>query len=155
MYFNSGGRNGGEQVLGVTDPAKRFLYAEGTTRAGFQTWLALANPQAAQAKVVVTYLFGDGSPPAQENLTIPAKSRATVDVNKDAGAGKDVSIALTSNQPVVGERVMYFTTSGAIMGSCHSGVHNSTGASEAGTQWSFAEGTTRPNFQEYVCMMNP
>lgn len=155
MYFESGGINGGEQVMGVTDPARRFLYAEGTTRSGFQTWLALENPQGSQAKVVVTYLFGDGTPPAQQNVTIPSKSRETVDVNKSVGAEKDVSIALTSNQPIVGERVMYFTTPGAIMGSRPSGVHNSTGASQACKGWYFAEGTTRSNFQEYLCLMDP
>jgi len=155
MYFSAGGINGGEQVMGVTDPAKRFLYAEGTTRTGFQTWLALENPQSVQAKVVVTYLFGDGSPPKQENVTIPSRSRETVNVNASVGADKDVSVALTANQPIVGERVMYFTTPGAIMGSRPSGVHNSTGASQAGTGWYFAEGTTRSNFQEYLCLMDP
>jgi len=155
MYFNSGGINGGEQVMGVTDPARRFLYAEGTTRSGFQTWLALENPQSTQAKVVVTYLFADGTPPAQQNVTIPSNSRETVDVNKSAGADKDVSIALTSNQPIVGERVMYFTTPNPIMGSRPSGVHDSTGTAEASTGWYFAEGTTRSNFQEYLCLMDP
>ena len=155
MYFSAGGLNGGEQVMGATDPGLRFLYAEGTTRDGFQTWLALQNPQDAEANVLITYLYGDGSPPGAQNLTIGARSRQTVDVNAGAGAGKDVSIAVTSTKPIVGERVMYFTYPKPILGALASGVHNCVGVAVAGTSWYFAEGTTRGNFQEYLCLMNP
>jgi outer membrane protein assembly factor BamB len=155
MYFNTGALNGGEQVMGVASPSTRLLYAEGTTRAGFQTWLALQNPQSVDANVIVTYLYADGSAPLQQNLRVGAHTRQTVDVNAGAGADKDVSIAVSATRPVVGERVMYFTYPGKILGSQPSGVHNCTGASSAGTSWYFAEGTTRSNFAEWLCLMNP
>jgi outer membrane protein assembly factor BamB len=155
MYFKAGGINGGEQVMGVGKPGQRFLFAEGTTRSGFQTWLALQNPGDSDANVLITYLYGDGTPPGAQNVVVRAKSRQTVDVNLGAGAGKDVSLAITANRSVLGERVMYFTYPGTILGSKPSGVHNCTGAAQATTGWYFAEGTTRSNFQEYLSLMNP
>jgi hypothetical protein len=141
--------------MGVTNPGTHFLYAEGTTRNGFQTWLALQNPQAEDANVLITYLYGDGSAPVQQNVRVGAKTRQTINVNTGAGANKDMSISVTANKPVVGERIMYFTYPVAIAGSYASGVHNCTGAALAGTSWYFAEGATYSNFEEYLCLMNP
>lgn len=155
MYFKANGLNGGEQVMGVSSPVLRTLFAEGTTRSGFQTWVAIQNPQEQEANVLVTYLYADGSDPVQQNMKVPAKSRQTVDVNVGAGAEKDVSIVVTANRPVVAERVMYFTYPGTVLGGHPSGVHNSTGVSAPGNSWYFAEGTTRSNFNEYICLMNP
>jgi outer membrane protein assembly factor BamB len=155
VYVDLPGLTGGEQVMGSTDPSTSYLFAEGTTRDGFQTWLALQNPNDQPVDAIITYLYGDGTPPAQENLSVGAKSRETVDVNLGAGPGKDVSIAVTSNRDIIGERVMYFTSPGEILGSQPTGVHNSTGVKRAMSSWYFAEGTTRYNFQEWLCLMNP
>lgn len=155
VYFVANGLNGGEQVLGETDTSTRFLFAEGTTRTGFQTWLALQNPQDAEANVLVTYIYADGTPPMPQNVVLAPRSRQTVDVNTGAGAEKDVSMAVSSTRPIVAERVMYFTYPGQIMGARPSGVHNCTGADEGASSWYFAEGTTRSNFREWLCLMNP
>ena len=154
MYVDTGTVSGGEQVMGVTDPGKSFLFAEGTTRAGYQTWLALQNPGNTDADVLVTYVYTDKAPKA-ENVTVKASSRRTIDVNLNAGEGEDVSMAVISNQPIVGERVMYFESAGDVLGVRTDGVHNSTGVRSAGESWYFAEGTTRYNFQEWLCLMNP
>lgn len=155
MYFTAGGLDGGEQVLGRAGTSTRFLFAEGTTRSGFQTWLALQNPGDAEANVLVTYVYADGTPPVPQNVVVPAKSRLTVDVNSGAGAEKDVSMAVNSTRRIVAERVMYFACPTPILGSRPSGVHNCTGADEGATSWYFAEGTTRGNFQQWLCLMNP
>lgn len=154
MYVDTGEISGGEQVMGVTTPGKSFLFAEGTTRSGYQTWLALQNPGTADADAIVTYYYADGEPKA-ENVTIPAASRKTVDVNTSAGAEKDVSIAVTASSDIVAERVMYFRDTTPIMGAGPAGVHNSTGSDRAATGWYFAEGTTRSNFNEWLCLLNP
>ncbi|MHB8894690.1 MAG: DUF5719 family protein [Candidatus Geothermincolia bacterium] len=155
MYFESGGLNGGEQVMGVSDPSLHAMFAEGTTREGFKTWLAIQNPQASDTNVLITYLYADGSVPVQQNVRVGALTRQTIDVNAGAGENKDMSIAVTSTRPVVSERVMYFKYPQAISGSRPSGVHNSTGAAAAQTSWYFAEGATYSNFAEYLCLMNP
>lgn len=155
VYFTADGRDGGEQVLGRTGTSTRFMFAEGTTRAGFQTWLAVQNPQDTEAKVLVNYIYADGTPPTPQNVTVPPRSRQTIDVNTEAGAEKDVSMAVTSNRSIVAERVMYFTYPNRILGMYPSGVHNCTGADAGARSWYFAEGTTRSNFQEWLCLMNP
>ena len=154
MYVDTGAVSGGEQVMGVTGPGKSFLFAEGTTRSGYQTWLALQNPGDRDADAIVTYYY-TGRAPKAENVTIPATSRKTIDVNLNAGAEQDVSIAVTANRDIVSERVMYFRDPNPILGVNPEGVHNSTGTDQAGTSWYFAEGTTRNNFREWLCLMNP
>lgn len=88
-----------------------FYFAEGYTGSGFQEYLTLGNSQSNDASVQVLYLFADGNFQAEE-MTVPAGSRATVDVNTAVGWGKDVSIRIASNQPLVAERPMYFNYNG-------------------------------------------
>ncbi len=45
MYFDYQGKwTGGHDVLGANAPSKSWYFAEGTTRAGFDQWLCLQNP---------------------------------------------------------------------------------------------------------------
>ncbi len=69
---------------------------------------------------------------------VPARSRATVDVNMDVGAGEDVSCRVTAGQPIVAERPMYFDYHGK-----WAGGHVAMGTAGPGTEWHFAEGCTR------------
>lgn len=154
MYVDTGNISGGEQVMGVSSPSTEILFAEGTTRSGYRTWLALQNPGNDDANVLVTYIYPD-KPPSPQNLTLKGSSRQTVDVNLNAGEEEDVSIAVNSTEPIIGERVMYFEDAGDILGAGPNGVHNSTGVSSAEDSWYFAEGTTQSGFQEWLCLMNP
>lgn len=158
IYFNANGLDGGEQVLGATATSRNILFAEGTTRAGYQTWLALQNPHEVETSVIITYLYQDGTESTTESVHVPAMSRKTVDVNLGAGPEKDVSIMIApsfGNPSLVAERVIYFTHSQEILGARPSGVHNSIGTYSPSTEWFFAEGTTRENFKQYLCLMNP
>ena len=87
----------------------------------------------------------------------------TLDQNPNTGAdltvqlfdevnrpGQDVSMKVTSSKPVVAERPMYFNYKGA-----RDGGHDVLGATAAGKQWYFAEGTTRDGFEEWLCLQNP
>ncbi len=155
LYFQNWGLRGGEQVLGATEPKNRLFFAEGTTREGFQMWLAIQNPENSDAKVVLTFLFADGSTPVQELKTVRKKSRETVDVNSIVGPGRDVSVSVSSNKPICAERMLYFRTPFVILGSSVDGVHNCAGVSEPDNNWLFAEGTTREQFREWISIMNP
>ena len=75
------------------------------------------------------YLCGDGVN-EQRELTIKARSRFTVAVHGEGlGIGVqdnnhgDVSIKVSSDQPIVAERPMYFSMGGGIVGG-----HNTQGA---------------------------
>ena len=126
-----------------------FYFAEGYTGDGFQEFLSLGNPREATANATVTYLFNDGSTREQEVLVPPA-SRATVNVNHEVGPGKEVSVRVDCDLPIVAERPMYFTYGGR-----WSGGHTARGADSPNNYWYFAEGYTGPGFEEWVCVLNP
>jgi FG-GAP-like repeat len=160
LYFNynsgSGIWSGGHNVMGVDEPQKEWYFAEGCTRPGFNTWLTLQNPGTGDTKVYLDYFCGDGANVHKEAI-VHAKSRYTVAVHGDAeGIGVhpnlhgDVSIKVTSEQPIVAERPMYFNYNGS-----WDGGHNVMGANKPGREWYFAEGCTRPTFNTWLCLQNP
>lgn len=152
MYFNyAGGWTGGHDVLGATEAEMNWYFAEGTTKTGFDEYLCLQNPGDKNASVTVEYMMMAGS---GSNITrtypVAAHSRFTVNVNNEAGAGKDVAMGVTSNEPVIAERPMYFNYGGT-----WTGGHDVLGATQIQTDWYFAEGTTQAGFLEYLCLQNP
>jgi hypothetical protein len=157
MYFNyNGAWDGGHNVMGANAPSEEWYFAEGCTRNGFHTWLCLQNPGDVPAYVNLDYLCGDGNNVHKE-LEVPARSRSTVAVHLDAlGIGAhndahgDVSIKVTSSQPIVAERPMYFSYNGV-----WEGGHNVIGSTQPHKEWIFAEGCTRPNFNTWLCLQNP
>jgi hypothetical protein len=88
---------------------------------------------------------------------VKARSRATVAVHQDAlgigahdNAHGDVSIKVSSSEPIVAERPMYFNYNGV-----WDGGHNVVGSTQPHKQWVFAEGCTRPAFNTWLCLQNP
>jgi DNA-binding beta-propeller fold protein YncE len=154
MYFKFNGKiTGGHVVVGATEPDTHFFLAEGTTRNGFQEYLCLLNPGDTEAHVTLRYMFTDGTI-KELPITVAPKSRHTEDVNRDVGGDKDVAVEIISDQPIVVERPMYFVYRGA-NGALIFGGHNVIAASDPGTSFTFAEGTTRPGFEEWICLFNP
>ncbi len=138
MYFATRqGWDGGDVALGSTELSATRHFAEGCTRAGFQTWLSIGNPQAEEATVTITYYLASGAARTRR-LTVPASGRSTVDVNLDVGPEQDVSCKVTSSAPVMVERPMYFDYHAS-----RPGGHDGTGAAAPAVEWYFAEGCTR------------
>lgn len=127
----------------------RWYFAEGTTREGFFEYISLQNPGTEAAEVHITYMTNDG-PIGPFVHSIPPVSRGTVFVNGYLDPGLDVSVAVESDSGVVAERPMYFVYKGA-----WEGGHVSKGVNEPHATWYFAEGTTRPGFEEWLCIQNP
>lgn len=144
---------GGHASSGLSQPRKTYLFAEGYTGSGFEEWLTLYSPRASGGEdgtdVTLNCLFQGGAEQTFQVHLDPDK-RHTIDINRLVGAGKDVSLQLSAPEPFLAERPMYFNYKGA----CRGG-HVSKGVEAAGTHWYLAEGTTRPGFYEYLCMMNP
>ncbi len=133
----------------VPDGYGRVLYfAEGCTRGSFQEYLTLANPTEERANLQVLYLFPDGGWKVGY-LTVPGESRTTVDVNSAVGRGRDVSVRVASDRPILAERPMYFSYNGWTGGS------DVLGAASPETTWYFAEGYTGAGFDQWVCVLNP
>ena len=121
MYFNyqgtgSWGWTGGHCVIGATFQGTGWFFAEGYTGDGFEEWICLQNPGSTAAIVEITYYPEGGSPIAKDAFTVAANSRSTVMVNTDAGTGLSLCAGLTSDQPVIVERPMYFNFRGAWTG---------------------------------------
>ncbi len=155
MYFNyHGAWPGGHTQVGSCEPHTTWLFAEGTTRktaneGSFEEWLSIMNPGDCAAEVELTYMFGGGLTRAGHRTVAP-RSRETVLVNDEVGNDRDVSVRLSSTQPVIAERPMYYDYHGSIAGGdVEMGRHG--GARE----WYFAEGTTREGFEEWLTLMNP
>lgn len=136
-------------ILRGSSTRETFYFAEGYTGDGFHEWLCIGNPEKDPARASITYLFADGGTRGGE-ITVPPNSRATVNVNSEAGEGEDVSIVVESDSPIVAERPMYFNCQGR-----WAGGHDTVGATAPSRDWYFAEGYTGEGFEEWICALNP
>ncbi len=135
----------------------RYL-AEGATIAPFDTRLALFNPNAAPAAVLVRFLCqracGVPDVPGQDTIvrrlvTLAPFGRATVDVATVAGlADEEFATILESDQPVVADRTM--TWDGTAYGS-----HAETAMTAPSAAWYLAEGATINGFKLFYLLQNP
>ena len=128
----------------------RWYFAEGYTGSGFNEYLCLGNHGNQAATAQVSFMFADGTC-LEASYTVAACSRLTVDVNREVGAGREVSILISSgSRELTAERSMYFNYLGK-----WSGGHATFGSTSLSENWYFAEGYTGPGFDEYVCVLNP
>ena len=138
-------------MVGAAAAAGEWFFAEGTTRAGFEEWLCLQNPNPAAIDVTATFMFGPGQGPNQaKTYRLDPASRTTLKVNDEVGEGKDVSVRITSASDFIAERPMYFS-----YGPGWTGGHDVVAAAAPSTTWYFAEGCTGYSIQEYLCLQNP
>ena len=144
------GWKGGHCVLGATELDNQWLFAEGTTREGFEQWLCLQNPNPERITVNATYLFSPSQgEPAMREYTVEPYERLTVSVNREIGAWKDVSTRLTSDSQFLAERPVYFLYHGA-----YDGGHDVIGARRPAQDWLFAEGYTGGSFEDWLSIQN-
>lgn len=116
---------GGHDVVGANAPGNTFYFAEGYTGSGFVEFLTIQNPGLTDTTVYFDYVFNTGGGTSSD-LLVPASSRRTVNVNAMAGSGKEVSVKVTSPQPVIVERPMYFYANPGL-GSVVTGGHDVVG----------------------------
>lgn len=115
----------------------------------FDEYLLIQNPGDTAALCTVTYMFPGGGT-TQETCTVGARSRFTICVN-DRVQNSEVSIKVSSDQPVVAERAMYFD----FLGSGRKGGHACMGVKQASIKWYFAEGYTGGDFDTFYLVQNP
>ncbi len=135
------------------------MFAEGSTQPPFEAFFAVTNPSDAPAAVTITHRLTTGAT-VTRTRTVPGKRRATVMVSAEDPALADAEFwtAITSDQPVVAERVMYFP--GAF--NEWVGAHASPGLTQAASRWGLAEGVVgqpagpgNPTFHTFLPMANP
>jgi len=148
-WYQGGGTAANDRDLIVANQARRWYFAEGTTRQGFQEWLTVLNPNLEPVEFSVTYAFGSGDE-MRKAYRVEAESRLSIEVNEEVGEGRDVSVAVDSPLPLMVERPMYF-----LYGEAWEGGHVSAGVNQPSTTWYFAEGYTGSGFEEWLCLLNP
>ena len=154
MYFNyKGAWTGGHDAVGAVAQATRWYFAEGTTREGFEEWITVLNSNPSMATLTFHYMI-EGKGESDFTEYVDADSRATFLVSDHIGTGKDASLMLESDWDVVAERPMYFNYHGLASHNWNGG-HCVLGTLAPTTTWCFAEGTTRSNFEEWLCIQNP
>jgi streptogramin lyase len=160
MYFNYGDGyknwTGGSDVVGSPYVSKDFYFAEGTCRPGFDAYFCIENLNTEVANVTLTYMKGDGTI-ASDQVAVNPYSRSTVIPRNKLGTGDDAthdfSTAVTSDQPIIAERPIYFNYGGG--DNNWNGGHDVLGSMLTAPAFAFAEGTCRPGFDTYFCIQNP
>jgi hypothetical protein len=154
--FGSGIIRDGHDDFGANGAGTVWNFAEGTTLAGFNEYLALQNPGGTVANVTLSFLDGSGSKTVR-TLAVPANSRSTVPVfDPSQGVGPNVaavSTQVTSDQPIVVERPMYMVRdfgSGVV-----AGATVAVGSTGLATLFGFSAGSTLASNHEYLTIENP
>jgi hypothetical protein len=142
MYW--GERTEGHVSHAAIGGAKRWYLADGHTAGGFETWIEILNPAAAETEARLTYMTPGGTVPGPI-VSVPAYSRRTIFV-ADTVKDSDVSAVVESDAPVVAERSMYWNGKG--------GGSGSMGVEEPSVDWHFAEGCTAHGFETYILLLN-
>ena len=114
IYFGSPNSStsgsGGSDVFGRNGGGVNWLFPEGNTSAGYTEFLLLQNPSSRSAPVTVRFFETNGQT-VDYGLTLPPKSRATVDVLRDVPAlpqGTHGSlIRSTDGVPIIAEQSIY------------------------------------------------
>ncbi|MHB8895714.1 MAG: DUF5719 family protein [Candidatus Geothermincolia bacterium] len=93
-------------AAGATGPATDWYLAEGSTGAGFETWVPVQNPGDAAATVSLTYMTDDGKREGP-SFELAPNTRKTVNVAETVPGTWNVSTRVESDTPVVVERAVY------------------------------------------------
>jgi len=144
MYFDyNGSWDDGHTSPGNVNPSLEWRFAEGSTFTGIDEYILIVNPGEKEARVRATYLLGPGEGVHNATYTVNPGSRVTIYVNKELSARgnpSQVALELSSDQPIVAERAMYFDMGRGGGGSEPiRGGHVSLGVQGAAVEWYFAE----------------
>jgi len=160
MYLNTAStyRQAATDSIGSRTGATTWYLAEGCTGVNgdgaFETWVLVQNPGLQTANVQLTYMTPDG-PVTGPTLALAPLSRQSVSVAGAAPREWDVSTKVTSDQPVIAERAIYWSTTR----SPRQSATDSIGVTTPATSWCLAEGSTGGSdqgaFETWVLIQNP
>ena len=139
---------GGTASVGATAPQTSWVFAEGAAATNFESFYLLLNPNQAPITVQARFLPENGMPTVK-SIHVPARSRATVYLNRELGNIAGVASTFTSDSlPFLAERSIYWGA-GRVEGT------NVIGAPSAANEWHFPEGASGGAFDTYLLLANP
>ncbi len=131
----------GHEGAGAPALSPDWFFAEGRTGAWFDEYLLLANPTAQAVTADITFMTATGTN-VQRRVDVPATSRVTIDVEREASAVADAELAASihvrDGGAIVAERTLWW--GGAFPEWIES--HNSLGATATSARWLCATGET-------------
>ncbi|MCG2819678.1 MAG: hypothetical protein L6433_11880, partial [Actinomycetia bacterium] len=148
-------------------PSSTWYMAEGATGTTneFQTFVLVQNPNDQEVTITAEFQLGPEQGEVDDYpLTLPARSRGTIWLNKAPGmpGRADVSTKVTCNEGlgILAERSTYWNIPDEAPGipgkpSDAYGGHCSPGVTSGNTEWYLAEGSTNWGFDTYVLIQNP
>ncbi len=139
---------GGDTAPGLTHASRQYFFAEGTTRPGFEEWIAVFNPGTLEAEVELNFHSAGGN--MVRRYGVPPRRRVTLCVNNEFPGREDLSVSLNASREVIAERALYFR-----MGNGFSGGFTSAGVREPRPLYYFPELTLGDFFQVYLAVFNP
>ncbi len=156
----TGTRLDSSTTLPVRAPATAWGFPEGYTGITFQEYLTVLNPTSTQANVTILLAPQAASSAGARTLTltVPALSRITANIRglNLTSSAKSVGMLITSDQPIVPERVIYF---GDGSGSGKFGSTVSSGIVAPSTALRFAYGSSGGagpvGDQDFITLLNP
>jgi hypothetical protein len=148
LTFGKGGY-GMTTSAGTNTPATTWIFAEGTTVNGLQTFLTILNPNTIPTHVTASFFGRTGEALGNKTIVVAGLSRTNIKLNDFLNASGIASV-LTSDMPIVAERSEYFgaPTAPRIAGS------DVFGSNGAGVSWSFPGGDT-VRTSEFLLLYNP
>jgi autotransporter-associated beta strand protein len=144
----------GHESAGAIAPATTWFLAEGATGPFFETFILIANPNAAPADATVRFLPASGAPVVKQ-VSVPANGRTTINIEPqdESLANAAVATEVSSPIPIVVERAQYWPDPAPQWYE----AHNSFGVTETALKWGLAEGRVgdAAAYQTYVLLANP
>lgn len=139
---------GGDTAPGLACARRQYFFAEGTTRPGFEEWIAIFNPGTLEAEVELDFHSAGGN--MAKKYRVPPRRRVTLWVNGEFPGKEDVSVSLNASVGVIAERALYFR-----LGNGFSGGFTSAGVQKPRRLYYFPELTLGDDFQVYLAVFNP
>ncbi len=161
MYWDPNAQNlqpyemkGGHSSGGSAVLSKEWFNAEGSTAGGFETFILVQNPNPARASVKATFITAAGIA-AEKTVTMAPNTRHTFKVDDFVNGDWHVATKITSDQPVVAERSMYWDKRIASDVPHMLEGHSTTAVARTGTKWTVPEGSTGGGFDTWILIANP
>jgi hypothetical protein len=141
MYF----LGGGHAMCGTATPGHTWYLPAVETKAGFDTFLLVYNPNQTPANLTFDFFGEDGSVHTHR-AWVRENARFTLHVNL-GWPGRSLGARLRADQPVAAERATYFANK--------TGGHGSVGAAQTARIWNLPGGSTLSGAQTEIVLLNP
>lgn len=128
-----------------------WYLAEGCSAHGYDTYIAITNPNNEILTADITYMLQGGST-VKQTVGLPAKSQVTVNPKDRIGAADfSTKVSCREEKSIAVDRTMVWTGKGS---SCPE-AHSSVGETELSSRWYIPEGSSNWGFETWTLIQNP